>query len=120
MIILMFTLITTSDGSLLRDDRVIYFSYKRFVQDIVQGNRCFICGANPELTIFNDEHVIPDWILRRYGLHNRVITLPNQTQFKYGHFKMPAVKGATASWASRLRNLSARCSIRDMTALLTN
>jgi hypothetical protein len=85
----MFILMHTKDGSLLRDGKVVYFSYERFVQEIVRGNRCFMCGANPELTAFNDEHVLPDWLLRRYGLHNRVITLPNQTEFKYGQFKMP-------------------------------
>lgn len=81
--------IWTQDGSLIRNRKTIYFSFDRFLKDIVHGNRCFICGANPELVPFNDEHVLPDWILRRYGLHNRVIILPNYTRFRYGQFKIP-------------------------------
>jgi hypothetical protein len=89
-------LMKTDDGSVIQDGKVIFFSYERFVRDIVQGNRCFMCGANPELVTFNDEHVLPDWILRRFGLHNRVITLPNQTQFRYGQFKMPCCKSCNS------------------------
>lgn len=52
--------IWTQDGSLIRNRKTIYFSFDRFLKDIVHGNRCFICGANPELVPFNDEHVLPD------------------------------------------------------------
>ena len=80
----------TYDGSVeTSDDRVVFFSFKRFISDIVHANCCFICGARPETVPFNDEHILPDWILRRYALHDRVITLPNGTTIRYGHFRIP-------------------------------
>jgi hypothetical protein len=80
----------TPDGSVLNSKgRVLFFSLPRFISDISEGNDCFICGAKQNVVPFNDEHVIPDWILRRYGLHNKFITLPNGTTFRYGAFKIP-------------------------------
>lgn len=38
---------------------------------------------------FNNEHVLPNWLLRRYGLHERVITLPNDTTFRYDRYTIP-------------------------------
>lgn len=95
-------LIRTDDGSVVRDRKVIYFSYDRFVRDIVQGNRCFMCGANPELVPFNDEHVLPDWILRRFKLHNKSITLPNGRQFRYGQFKIPCCERCNSKLGERI------------------
>ena len=57
----------TDDGSALsNDDRVIFFSFHRFIADIVQGKCCFICGARRGTVPFNDEHILPDWILRKF------------------------------------------------------
>ncbi len=44
---------------------------------ICLGRCCFICGAQPGSKVFNDEHVIPEWVLRKFNLFNRTITLPN-------------------------------------------
>jgi hypothetical protein len=94
--------IWTEDGSLLRNGKVLYFSYNRFVRDVVQGGRCFMCGANPELVQFNDEHVLPDWILRRYGLHDREIVLPNFRRLRYGHFKIPCCESCNGMLGERI------------------
>ena len=68
----------TSDGSIVdQDGKVIFFSTRRFIDDICIGNCCFICGAKPEEKQFDDEHVFPEWLLRRYNLFARTITLPN-------------------------------------------
>ncbi|MGV2831665.1 hypothetical protein [Myxosarcina sp. GI1(2024)] len=76
--------IKTNDGSIEdKDGRVIYFSIDRFIRDIGEGNCCFICGASPSKTEFNKEHILPEWILKRYDLFFRTITLPNETSFKY-------------------------------------
>lgn len=49
----------TSDGSIVdQDSKVIFFSTRRFIDDICIGNCCFICGAKPENKPFNDEHVL--------------------------------------------------------------
>lgn len=80
----------TSDGSFLdHSGKVLFFSKDRFVNDICLGRCCFICGAQPGSKVFNDEHVIPEWVLRKFNLFNRTITLPNGGAVKYGRFKVP-------------------------------
>jgi hypothetical protein len=80
----------TEDGSAVReDDSVIIFSIERFIRDIVEGDCCFICGKRRDEVLFNDEHVVPDWVLRRASLYNRQITLPNGTLYRYREYKVP-------------------------------
>jgi hypothetical protein len=83
-------IIKTADGSLLDSDgKVLYFSLDRFVADIAHGNCCFICGRSPSAVAFNDEHILSDWILQRYGLIGITIHLPNGTPFRYDQYKVP-------------------------------
>lgn len=90
----------TPDGSLVDDTgRVILFSVERFVRDIACGNCCFICGADRGEATFNDEHVLPDWILRKHALHSRTINLPNATQVRYGQYKIPCCKSCNSTLA---------------------
>jgi len=78
------------DNSVLdRDGRTLLFSLPRFISDIAEGDDCFICGAKRGNVLFNDEHILPDWILRHYKLHDRTIILPNGTEFRYGQFTIP-------------------------------
>ena len=80
----------TRDGSIVHaDGRTLFFSVRRFIKDICAGNRCFVCGADPAKVPFNDEHVLPDWVLRKYKLHQRQITLPNLSQYRYGNYQVP-------------------------------
>jgi hypothetical protein len=72
--------------------KVLHFSIERFARDIGQGNCCFVCGVSPSATSFNNEHVFPDWILKRFKLHPQQITLPNRTQLTYGRYKVPCCK----------------------------
>lgn len=69
--------------------KVIFYSFPRFVAHIATGDKCFICGASPGSKPFNNEHVFPDWILRRYKLHDRVLTIPNRSTFRYGALRIP-------------------------------
>ncbi|HYG69580.1 MAG TPA: hypothetical protein VD838_18035 [Anaeromyxobacteraceae bacterium] len=83
-------LIHKPDGSVERPNgEVVYFSVDRFVTDIVQGGCCFVCGASPEDRAFNDEHVIPRWILRKFDLYDRKIGLPNGTKIPYRQYTVP-------------------------------
>jgi len=72
-----------------KSGKVLYFSIRSFIDKIAGGNVCFICGADPDTVVFNDEHVIPDWILSRHNLHARLITLPNEADLKYGQYVVP-------------------------------
>jgi hypothetical protein len=71
---------------------IIFFGLQHFLDDIAKGNCCFICGAQPGSKEFNDEHIIPNWILRKYNLHKKYITLPNGTKYKYGQYTVPCCK----------------------------
>lgn len=80
----------TPDGSIVdHDGRVLFFSIERFVKDICNGDCCFICGRHPDNTAFNDEHVLPRWLLRRYQLFDRDISLPSLSGFRYGQYTVP-------------------------------
>lgn len=88
------------DGSVLDGDgRVLLFSVERFVSDIGEGDCCFICGASPGSKIFNNEHVIPDWVLVKHGLHSSRISLPNQTDFAYGRYTIPCCQDCNSRMA---------------------
>ena len=78
------------DGSVIdHNGRVIFLSERRFVQDICLGDCCFICGASPGDVSFNNEHVLPEWLLRRYNLFDRTIGLPNGTTVRYDRYTVP-------------------------------
>lgn len=82
--------IETNDGSIEdKNGRVIYFSIDRFIRDIGEGDCCFICGASPSKTEFNNEHILPKWILKRYDLFSTTITLSNETSFRYDQYTVP-------------------------------
>lgn len=67
---------------------ILFFGLQDFIKNIVENKYCFICGANPNFKKFNDEHIIPDWILKKYKLHSQKITLPNGTKINYGRYKV--------------------------------
>lgn len=71
------------------DGRTLYFGLQDFLDKIVKGDCCFICGSSPDTKIFNDEHVIPDWILKKHNLHSKRTTLPNGAATIYGSYKIP-------------------------------
>lgn len=80
----------TSDGSIEdQNDRVIHFSTERFVRDIALGDCCFICGAQRKAKEFNDEHILPHWLLKEFGLFNRKLVLPNGSTYRYGSYTVP-------------------------------
>ena len=86
------TLVTglAADGSLIAPDgRVIIFSKERFERDVCRGDCCFVCGAARGSKPFNDEHILPRWLLRRHDLFAREITLPNGQSFRYDRYKIP-------------------------------
>lgn len=71
------------------DGKVIFYSLGDFKENIVNGENCFICGCNKNNKQFNEEHVLPDWILRRFDLYKDKLTLPNGTEFRYDQYKIP-------------------------------
>ncbi|MCQ1779410.1 hypothetical protein NOJ05_19565 [Neorhizobium galegae] len=75
----------------VRDEagQVLLYSWHDFVETICQGNCCFVCGASPREKKFNDEHIVPNWVLHRFDLHSKNLTLPNGNEHKYGTYTVP-------------------------------
>lgn len=72
--------------------KVLYFGLSVFEDSIVRGGCCFICGESPNEKEFNNEHIIPDWLLKKFDLHSENIILPNKTKILYGNYKVPCCK----------------------------
>lgn len=67
----------------------LFIGISEFENNIVGHGNCFICGESRETKEFNDEHVIPDWVIRKCGLNSKQITLHNQTKIRYNQYKIP-------------------------------
>jgi hypothetical protein len=80
-------------GNIYRNKKPLFFSIDEFVNRIANNpDRCFVCGGLRSEKHFNDEHILPDWILKSFKLHNRKITLPNLSSHKYMDYKIPCCK----------------------------
>lgn len=70
------SMIQHEDGSWLNTDGSVYhFSKVRFLEEVCTGKVCFICGRGKNTTEVSKEHIIPKWILKKYSLFNRNLTL---------------------------------------------
>jgi hypothetical protein len=97
-------LITPDESVLDRDGKIIFFSLERFISDIANGDCCFICGAQHGSVPFNDEHVVPNWILRRFELHRRLIEVPNNNEFRYAGLTVPCCVTCNAEMGEGFEN----------------
>lgn len=52
----------------------------------MKAARCLFSGQAPD----NEEHVIPDWLQRRFGLQRQTYHLPSNTGLDYRHAKVAA------------------------------
>ena len=55
-------------------------------------NTCFLCGLRLAASTRSDEHVVPQWLLHRFELHNKRLTLLNGTQIPYRQLTIPCCK----------------------------
>lgn len=84
---------TNNSNSILDSKgKILFFGLQDFIDHIANGDCCFVCGAIPGTKEFNKEHIIPDWILKRYGLYSKSITLPNGSPIKYSQYTVPCCK----------------------------
>ena len=71
------------------------------MKEIVEEDRCFVCGGLRTAIAFNDEHVIPDWLLRRHSLHDKRIALPGESDLLYGRYEIPCCTNCNSLIAKR-------------------
>jgi hypothetical protein len=79
------------DGTIYGPDgKVLHFSTQRFVDEVVKAGHCFICGRAQSAEVpFNDEHIVPKWVLRRFGLFDKRVELPNGATVPYRSYTVP-------------------------------
>lgn len=77
---------TKSKTILTLSGKIMLYSTDDFYKRIVIGDDCFICGAVKGSKTFNDEHILPDWLLNKYKLHSKSVTLSNGAKFNYGKY----------------------------------
>jgi len=86
------------------DKRILLFSFNDFINKIVKGKCCFICGAEPNSKEFNNEHIIPKWILKSYGNQNSFMILPNHSEIKNNKYLIPCCKDCNSELGIILEN----------------
>ena len=74
------------------DGKVLLYSIEDFIDRIVVGGDCFICGVSKGSEQFNNEHVIPNWVLKEYDLHDKSVELANKALYQYGQYTVPCCK----------------------------
>lgn len=84
-----------SNGSIVDEDgNFVFVSQADFLDKVVKGSRCFVCVQS--IIEHTDEHIIPDWIIRRCNLTDKSVTLPNSSTFRYPAYKVPCCKECNA------------------------
>ncbi|WP_171175639.1 hypothetical protein [Ruegeria sp. HKCCA4633] len=73
----------------LSDGRPLYLTKEDYLDLVVERKGCFICGRSNEDFDFNNEHVIPDWILRDLKIHHRSISKSDERLKYYSTHKIP-------------------------------
>jgi hypothetical protein len=91
-------LVAKPDGSIeLPSGEVVFFSLDRFVNEIVVGDACFMCGGSGVARPFTNEHIIPRWVLREFELFERRVTLPNESDVSYGQYTIPCCESCNGT-----------------------
>lgn len=78
-------------------EKVVFMGIEEFKREIIQEKRCFICGAprkrkgikSEGAKTFNNEHIIPYWVIRRCNISRKKITLPDGYKLRYIRYKIP-------------------------------
>jgi len=97
----------TSDGSFTNSKgELVFVSIDRFVNDVTAGDKCFLCAQPIVEGCVTKEHIIPNWILRKCNLHDRLITLPNGASSNTVNMYYLAAKIATDCLIESLKNQS--------------
>jgi hypothetical protein len=90
------TIIENSTGT------VQVFGPRDFMKKIVLGNCCFICGAEQDSKSFNNEHILPQWLLKLFRSHKDFMILPNNATIKYGSYLVPCCQDCNSEMSAKL------------------
>jgi len=72
------------------DGRLLFLGMETFVSRVVREGACFVCGqCSASGEVFNQEHIIPRWLMVHAGISSQRITLMNGESRTYGEYKIP-------------------------------
>jgi hypothetical protein len=98
-------MIIKPNGTMLSDSgNIVHFGIEDFINKICIEDNCFLCGASRTEKEFNYEHIIPKWLLRKYNLFDKYITLPNGGTFRYDRYTIPCCKRCNTLLGEKLEN----------------
>lgn len=72
--------------------------------DDFSENKCFLCGKLLQESTNSKEHVFPKWLLHRYNLWDKTITLLNGTSIPYRYLTIPCCSTCNNEHLSRLES----------------
>lgn len=70
--------------------------------DEFSENKCFLCGKLLHEDINSKEHVFPKWLLHRFNLWDKTITMLNGTSIPYRYLTIPCCSKCNNEYLSRL------------------
>lgn len=92
------------DGSIVDNtDKIIFVSFDRFRDKVCEGEACLICAKTK--TDLTKEHIVPDWILRRFDLHDKAMHLPNGSTIKYRRYVVPCCEDCNKLLGNKVEEL---------------
>jgi hypothetical protein len=65
---------------------------------------CFLCGEDFDRDSSTSEHVIPNWLQKKYNLHNQTMVLLNYTSIQYKYLKIPCCKKCNNMYLSKIED----------------
>lgn len=93
------------DGTIINENgTIIEFSKEKLLSEIIYGECCLICGAHPNSRSFNREHILPNWILKKYNLFNTSIGLPNQKKKSYAEYTIACCSDCNTLMSATFEN----------------
>ncbi|MBB3315734.1 hypothetical protein FHT77_001599 [Rhizobium sp. BK181] len=85
------------------NDPKVYIDTDTFIDLVSERTRCLICCEPLNGKVANREHVLPKWILRKYDLYDKEITLPHDYKARqYGGHTMPCCKDCNSLLGKKL------------------
>ncbi|MCX5237566.1 hypothetical protein OG824_20395 [Streptomyces prunicolor] len=91
----------TEDGG-AAEDELSRFVYRLGEAQALTEGRCFLCGVVLEAATRTDEHVFPQWLLRRFDLYRETVNLLNGTSMPYARMLIPCCRVCNNEYLSRL------------------
>jgi len=85
------------------NDPKVYIDTDTFIDLVSKKTRCLICCEPLDSKVVNREHVLPKWILRKYDLYDKEVSLPHEYHGRrYGRHTIPCCKDCNSMLGRKL------------------